>query len=91
MSVAMLIDNPTGSQETYEALRTKLQLEGPIGGVAHIAGPSPTGGWRVIEIFESTEAAGRFLKERFAPALAELGLQGAAPEPQFWPVHSVMT
>lgn len=91
MSVAMLIDNPTGSQETYEALRVKLELDGPVGGVAHIAGPSPNGGWRVIEIFESSEAAGRFLKERFAPALAELGFNGTPPQPQFWPVHSVMT
>ncbi len=91
MSVAMLIDNPTGSQETYEALRAKLEVDGPIGGVAHIAGPSPTGGWRVIEIFESTEAASRFLRERFAPALAELSENGSPPEPQFWPVHSVLT
>jgi hypothetical protein len=91
MSVAMLIDNPTGSQEAYEALRAKLALDSPAGGVAHIAGPSPNGGWRVIEIFESSEAAGRFLKERFAPALAELGFNGPPPQPQFWPVHSVMT
>ena len=91
MSVAMLIDNPTGSEETYEALRSRLELEGPIGGVAHIAGPSPNGGWRVIEVFESSEAASRFLKERFAPALAELGIGGTPPQPQFWPVHSVMT
>lgn len=91
MPVAMLIDNPTGSEETYEALRAKLHVDGPIGGVAHIAGPSPNGGWRVIEIFDSTEEAGRFLKERFAPALADLGLDGTPPQPQFWPVHSVMT
>ena len=47
----------------------------------HIAGPSPNGGWRVIEIFESSEAASRFLKERFLPALAALGFTGDLPQP----------
>lgn len=87
MPVAMLIDNPDGSEDMYEALIATLQLERPIGGAVHIAGPSPDGGWRVIEVWESAEAAGRFLKERFAPALAELGVEGSPPEPQFWPVH----
>ena len=91
MSVAMLIDNPTGSQETYEQLRSKLGLDGPIGGAVHIAGVSPKGGWRVIEIFDSVEAAGTFLRERFGPALAELGFAGPPPEPEFWPVHNLMT
>ena len=91
MTVAMMIDNPAGSQELYEALRAELQFDGPVGGTVHIAGPSPNGGWRVIEIFESSEAASRFLKERFAPALAALGYTGDPPQPQFWPVHACLT
>ena len=67
MRVAMMMDNPAGSQELYAALRAELRFEGPLGGAVHIAGPSPNGGWRVIEIFESPEAASRFLTERFAP------------------------
>lgn len=91
MTVAMMMDNPAGSQELYEALRAELQFDGPFGGAVHIAGPSPNGGWRVIEIFESSEAASRFLKERFAPALAALGFTGDPPQPQFWPVHACLT
>lgn len=91
MAVAMLIDNPDGSQEFYEALRAELRVDGPLGGTAHIAGPGPNGGWRVIEIWDSTEAASQFLRERFAPALAELGFEGRPPEPQFWPVHECLT
>jgi hypothetical protein len=91
MTVAMMMDNPAGSQELYEALRAELQFDGPLGGAVHIAGPSPNGGWRVIEIFESSEAASRFLKERFAPALAALGFTGDPPQPQFWPVHTCLT
>lgn len=87
MSVAMLIDNPNGSPELYEALKAKLQFDGPLGGAVHIAGPGPNGGWRVIEIFESVEAASTFLRERFGPALADLGYAGQPPQPEFWPVH----
>lgn len=91
MPVAMLIDNPDGSQELYEALRAELQLEGPAGGAVHVAGPGPTGGWRVVEVWESVDEAGRFLEERFLPALEALGFTGRPPQPQFWPVHTCLT
>lgn len=90
MAVAMLIDNPDGSQEIYEKLLTELGLDRPAGTV-HVAGPSPTGGWRVIEVWESVEEASRFLKEQFVPALKAVGFTGRPPEPQFWPVHNHMT
>lgn len=90
MPVAMLIDNPNGSQELYEKLLEHLALEQPAGGILHVAGPSPDGGWRVIELWESEEDARRFLRERFAPALKVLGAEGPPPSPQFWPVHNWM-
>jgi hypothetical protein len=52
MAVAMLIENPNGSQEIYEQLRERIGLDKPAGGMFHVAGPSPNGGWRVIEIWE---------------------------------------
>ena len=57
MAVAMLVDNPEGSQETYERVRERLGLERPAGGIFHVASPSPNGGWRVIEVWESEEDA----------------------------------
>lgn len=90
MPIAVLVDNPTGSQEIYESVREQLKLEGAAGGIAHIAGPSPTGGWRVIELFDSEEEARSFMKERLGPALQAAG--GAPPpSPQFWSVHNYMT
>lgn len=90
MTIAMLVDNPAGSPELYERIRKQLGLEAPAGGILHVAGPSPNGGWRVIELFESEEDAGRFLKERFGPALEALGFTGPRPQPQFWPVYNRM-
>jgi hypothetical protein len=90
VAIAMLVDNPEGSKELYERLRKQLDLEAPAGGVLHVAGPSPNGGWRVIEVFESEEDARRFLNERFGPALEAVGFAGRRPQPQFWPVHDYM-
>lgn len=91
MAIAMLVDNPDGSQEIYEKVRANLGLDAPAGGVLHVAGPSPSGGWRVIEVWDTVEDASRFLKERFGPALRAAGFSGKPPEPQFWPVHNYMT
>ncbi len=91
MTVAMLIDNPNGSQELYEKLRSEIGLTQPAGGKAHIAGPGPDGGWRVIEVWDSIEEASAFLRDRFAPALRAAGVTGEPPQPQFWPVHNLMT
>jgi hypothetical protein len=89
MAVAMLIDNPNGSQEIYEQLRERIGLDKPAGGMFHVAGPSPNGGWRVIEIWESEEDAKRFLAERLGPAAEAVG--APPPPPELWPVHNYMT
>ena len=91
MPIAMLVDNPAGSQELYDSLRKELGLEAPAGGILHLAGPSPNGGWRVIELFESQEDASRFLTERFGPALRAVGSAAQPPQPQFWQVQNYMT
>ena len=86
MSIAMLVDNPAGSRELYEHILDNLGQDVPLGGVLHLAGPGPEGGWRVIEIWASTEEAKHFLTERFAPALRAAGFDGPVPQAQFWPV-----
>jgi hypothetical protein len=89
MAVAMMVDNPEGSQDAYDRVRKQLGLETPAGGIFHLAGPSPNGGWRVIEVFEDENEAKRFAKERLLPAFEAVGAP-PPPPPQFWPVHSYM-
>ena len=60
------------------------------GGILHVADPSPNGGWRVIEVWESAEDARRFLEELLEPAFDAVGFTGRA-EPELWPVHNHMT
>ncbi len=89
MAIAMMVDNPEGSQEIYDRIRELVGLDEPAGGIFHVAGPSPNGGWRVIEVWESEEDAQRFLSERLRPAFEAVGVSG--PPPQFWPVHDYIT
>jgi hypothetical protein len=88
MAVAMIVDNPEGSQDAYERIRALLGVEGPAGGICHLAGPGPDGGWRVIEVWESEEDAQRFMKERVAPAAEAVGTP--PPSPTLWPLHSYL-
>lgn len=46
MAVAMMVDDPEGSQEIHERVRDLLAVAGPAGGILRLAGPSPNGGWR---------------------------------------------
>lgn len=89
MAVAMMVDNPEGSQEIYERVRELLGLQKPAGGIFHLAGPSPNGGWRVIELWESEEDAKRFVQERLLPTLEAVGAP-APPPPELWPAHRFM-
>jgi hypothetical protein len=89
MAVAMMVDNPGGSQEIYDKVRERLGLERPAGGIFHVAGPRPNGGWRVVEVWESEDDAKRFVAERLLPAFEAVGAP-APPRPELWPVHNHM-
>ena len=90
MAVAMIVDNPNGSKEVYERIRELIDLDGAAGGICHLAGPGPDGGWRVIEVWESEEDARRFFQERVRPAAEAVGTT-PPPPPELWHVHRYAT
>lgn len=91
MAIAIMIDNPDGSKELYDRVVKELGVEErPAGGIFHAAGPSPRGGWRVIEVWESEEDLNRFVQERLMPAFEAVGAP-RPPQPEIWPLHSHMT
>ncbi|HSD25119.1 MAG TPA: hypothetical protein VLB79_12415 [Solirubrobacterales bacterium] len=87
MAVAMMTENPEGTQEIYERIRELIGPDRPAGGVLHLAGPAPGGGWRVIEVWDSQEDGRRFFEERCVPAFEAVGVS-TPPEPQVWRVHN---
>lgn len=56
--------------------------------VSHVAGPTPDGGWRVVDVWESEEALERF-RQRLMPLLEQVGIPAVAP--QVFPVHNSVT
>jgi hypothetical protein len=42
MAVAMMVDNPEGTQEVYDRVRDRLGFEKPAGGMFHAAGRART-------------------------------------------------
>ena len=91
MAFVRLFDNPEGTQEQYDAASQQLGITAdtiPDGGVLHVAGPSPSGGWRVVEVWESEEAARAFDEETLLPLLKSVGVE--RPEPETWSVHNLV-
>jgi hypothetical protein len=91
MAFVRLFDNPNGTQEQYDAAASQVGAgpeNMPDGGILHVAGPSPSGGWRVLEIWESEEAARRFDEERVVPVLRQVGIE--RPQPETWQVHNLV-
>lgn len=86
MPVAVLIEIPNGTQEQYEHLFETVRGI-PVdeahdvnhsGGLIHMAG-STDSGWCIIDVWDSGEAAQKFLHDKVAPAAQELGLPPAGP------------
>ena len=90
MAVAMMTESPQATQEIYERIRELIGPERPAGGILHLAGPAPNGGWREIEVWDSEEEAQRFFEERCVPAFEAVGVPMPSA-PQVWAVHNYIT
>ena len=80
-------ESPRGAQEQYEEVGSRLAESGsfnslsdwPAEGILfHAAGPTDDG-WRVVDVWESEKAFGKF-GEKIVPILQEVGFPG---EPRF--------
>jgi hypothetical protein len=72
----------TGGRDRLQSLSDWL-VEGIL---VHVAGPGKSG-FRVVDVWESEEAFGRFA-ERLGPILEEIGVQGG---PEVYPAHTFVS
>lgn len=92
MTFVRMYDNPDVTQEQYDAASQQVGVTAdnmPEGAVLHAAGAGPNGGWRVIEIWESEDAARKFDEERVEPVLNAVGIK--RPDPETWQLHNLVT
>jgi hypothetical protein len=79
------VQDVASSWDQYERVAGALVDPPPLGLILHIAGPTDEG-VRIIDLWESEEAWGRFRAERLAPAIAALG-GPSRPEQTFRDLH----
>lgn len=91
MAIALVQDFPGGTAELYDALLADLRAHGvdSTGLIAHAAGPF-SGGWRIIDFWESQAAYDTFEREHLGPArervLAAMNIMPPSPlhRPKRW-------
>ena len=83
------------SAELYDQVNNRVNPPGnpPQGLIFHCAGPSPDGGWRIIDVWDSRETFDQFFASKVGPAVADLiGAEAVAasepPKITSWPIHN---
>lgn len=81
--------------ELYDRLDARVSPGGvpPEGLLFHSAGPTPEGGWRIVDLWESRATFDRFLESSVIPAMTELVGEEAMksaeqPTIESWPAHN---
>ena len=91
MAVAFLFEGTGVTAGNYDAVmrdigRADLDSPAPDGIISHISGPTANG-WRVIDVWESEEAAGRFYGSESFQKSVSANLPSVQPD--MWTLHRV--
>jgi quinol monooxygenase YgiN len=88
MAIGLLFNAVGVTQAQYDQVRKELHPDKkpPVGMLFHVAGPTSEG-WRVVEVWESQEAADRYFQTTLGAALQKAKI---AVRPDVFPVHNVM-
>lgn len=89
MPVLMIGEVPNLTEEIYNGMIGQLKpsmLASP-GFISHAGGPSPSGGWRVVEVWESEEDGSSWFEANVKPNLPP----DIVPDRQYFPLHSAFT
>jgi hypothetical protein len=89
MPVLMIAEVPNLAEETYEGMIGQMAplFRAANGFISHSGGPSPTGGWRIVEIWESEGDSEKFFAESVSPNVAP----DVTPDRRYYPLHTVIT
>lgn len=91
MAVAFIFEAEHFDAGDYDAVMKELagtvdETSGPAGLVAHMGGARDGGGWRVIDVWESADAADAFYgSDAFGPVRAGTADANLSMTP--WPLH----
>ena len=89
MPVLTIAEQPNLDEATYASIFEQLMplLRSANGFMSHAGGPSPAGGMRIVEIWESEADSHRFFEENLKPNLPP----GVVPDLKYYEVHAAFT
>jgi heme-degrading monooxygenase HmoA len=89
MAVLMIGEVPALTEEAYAGMVEHLKplMRASKGFIAHTGGPSPSGGWRVVEIWETEDDGRNWFEQNVKPNLEA----GVVPDRRYFPLHTVLT
>lgn len=88
MPVLMIGEVPNLTEEIYAGMIGQMTplMRASKGFISHTGGPSPAGGWRVVEAWESEADAEQWFEENVKPNLPP----GIVPSRTFHPLHTAV-
>ena len=88
MAVGLIFSGAGVTQAQYDQVRNEVAPGNklPSGMLYHAGGPAQNG-WRVVEVWESQEAADRFFREKLGAALQKANI---TVQPEFFQVANIM-
>ncbi len=89
MPVLMIGEVPNLTEEIYAGMVGQMRplMRASKGFISHAGGPSPPGGWRVVEVWESEEDGQKWFDENVKPNLPP----DIIPDRTYHPLHTVVT
>jgi hypothetical protein len=89
MAVLMIAEVPNLTEEIYAGIVERVQplMRKHQGFIAHTGGPSPAGGWRVVEIWETEDDGKKWFSENIEPNLPP----EIKPDRKYHPLHTAFT
>lgn len=91
MAIAFYFESDKVDQDVYDGLMKAIDRESthapsPDGFIGHLSGPKPEGGWRVVDLWDSEQAANAFYSsDAFAGVSSRAEEMGLSTAP--WPMH----
>ena len=89
MPVLMIAEVPNLTEEIYAGMVEQLMplMQTANGFIAHTGGPNPSGGWRVVEIWESEADGQKWFETNVKPNLPP----DIKPNRTYHPLHTAFT
>lgn len=88
MPVLMIGEVPNLTEEIYAGMIGQMSplMRASNGFISHAGGPSPSGGWRVVETWDTEEDARNWFEQNVKPNLPP----GIVPDRKYYPLHTAL-